>query len=205
VTLSTPDFYTLQTGFSSQTGAGYYEIYVGPQVRDIYGVPMGAAYVGSFVVLPPILSGRVTDTNGLPVPYVTLGAGASLAAGITDTNGLYSLQVPPSWSGTVTPVKAQALFLPASRSYTNVTANLARQDFQMVTPPAPALTARAQGANLQLGWQGVSGASHQLLWSTNLVDWLPCGPALLGTNGPMRADVPLGAERARFFRITTSR
>jgi hypothetical protein len=204
VTLSTPAPYTLQAAFPPQTEAGYYEISLGPQVQNIYGLPLGAAYAGSFVVLPPSLSGRITDTNGLPVPYVTLEAGGSLLPGITDSNGLYSLEVPPGWSGTVTPVKAQALFLPASRSYTNLTANLANQNFLMVAPAAPALTAQARGANLQLGWQGLSGASHQLLWSTNFVDWLPCGPALLGTNGPMRVAVPLGAEPAKFFRISTS-
>jgi hypothetical protein len=204
VTLSTPDPNTLQAGFPPQTQAGYYEIYLGPQVRDIYGVPLGTAYAGSFVVLPPILSGRVTDTNGSPVPYVTLGAGGNLLAGITDSNGLYSLPVPPSWSGTVTPVKGQARFLPAARSYTNVTANLANQDFLMATPPAPMLTVQAQGASLQLGWQGLSGATHQLLCSTNLVDWLPCGPALPGVNEPMRAAVPLGPEPGKFFRISTS-
>lgn len=117
----------LQAALPPQTEAGYYEIYLGPQVRNIYGVPIGAPYAGSFVVLPPSLSGQVTDTNGLPVPYVTLGAGGSLPPGITDSNGLYSLEVPPSWSGTVTPVKAQALFLPAARSYTNLTASPVHQ------------------------------------------------------------------------------
>ncbi|HXP62695.1 MAG TPA: hypothetical protein VN829_19505 [Dongiaceae bacterium] len=203
VRLSTPDPYTLQAAFPPQTEAGYYEIYLGPQVRDIYGVPIGAPYAGSFVVLPPSLSGRVTDTNGLPVPFVTLGASATLPRGITDSNGLYSLEVPPSWSGTVTPAKAQAVFLPASRSYTNVTASLANQDFRMVTPPAPALAVKDRGSNLELAWQGMTGASHQLLWSTNLVDWLPCGPALPGANGPMRVAVPLGPEPEKFFRIST--
>jgi hypothetical protein len=195
----------LLADFPPQTEVGYYEIYLSPQVRDIYGVPIGMAYTGSFVVLAPSLSGRVTDTNGLPVQYVTLGAGGSLLPAITDSNGLYSLQVPPSWSGTVTPVKAQARFLPPSRACTNVTANLANQDFVMITPAVLALTVQAHGVNLHLGWQHIEGASYQLLWSTNLVDWLPYGPALLGTNGPMSLVVPLGAEPGKFFRISTSR
>jgi hypothetical protein len=204
VTLSTPDPDTLQARFPPQTDAGYYEIRLGPQVRDIYGAPIGAAYAGSFVVLPPILSGRVIDTNGLPIEFVTLGAGGSLLPAITDSNGLYSLEVPPSWSGAVTPVKAQALFLPASRAYTNVTANLANQDFLMITPAAPTLTVQAHGASLHLGWQHLEGASDRLLWSTNLVDWLPYGPALLGTNGPMGLVAPLGIEPGKFFRISTT-
>ncbi len=204
ITLSMQGLDTLQADFPPQTEPGYYEVSVGPQLRDIYGVPTGTVYAGSFIVLPPMLSGRVTDTNGLPVPYVTLAAGGGLLPGITDSNGLYSMEVPPGWSGTVTPAKAQALFFPASRSYTNVNASLGAQDFLLVAPTAPALTAQAQGGNLQLGWQGASGPSYQLLSSTNLVDWAPCGPALVGTQGPMTTVVALGAERVKFFRIVTS-
>jgi hypothetical protein len=204
ITLLQPEATVLEASFPPQTEAGYYGVQLGQQIRDIYGLNLGAAYTGSFVILPPTLSGRVTDTNGLPVPYVTLDGSGGLPAVVTDTNGLYSLAVPPGWWGTVTPAKGQAQFVPASRAYTNLTASLASQNFQMVTPPAMALTVRAQGVNLRLGWAGINGASHQLLWSTNLVDWLPYGPAVVGTNGPMSSAVPVGAERGRFFRISTS-
>ncbi len=74
----------------------------------------------------------------------------------------------------------------------------------MVTPAALALSAQVQGPNLLLAWQGTAGATHRLLWSSNLVDWLPCGPPLVGTNGPMSLTVPVGTEPGKFFRFSTS-
>ena len=82
-----------------------------------------------------------------------------------------------------------------------VTGNPANQDCQMVTPAVLALTAQAQGPNLLLSWQGLAGVTHQLLWSTNLLDWLPCGEAMIGTNGPMSLAVPVEAGTGRFFRF----
>ena len=83
----------------------------------------------------------------------------------------------------------------------DVTGELANQDFRMVTPAVVPLTAQAQGSNLRLSWQGIAGATHQLLWSTNLLDWLPCGRAMIGTNGPMSLAVPVEAGTGRFFRF----
>ena len=47
----------------------------------------------------------------------------------SDALGNYSFSVPSGWSGTVTPSKTGYAFLPKNRSYTNVTAPLAGQDF----------------------------------------------------------------------------
>jgi hypothetical protein len=204
LTLSGPDSDTLGVTVAPQTSPGFYEVYVGPQVHDIYGLSLGTAYLGSFVILPPTISGQVTDTNGVPVPYVTLNASGGPMGAVTDVNGFYSLEVPPGWSGTVTPVRAQAQFIPPSRAYTNVTVNLNNANYIMASPGALALEAQLQGSSLQLGWQGIEGATHQVYWSTNLVDWVPYGPALPGTNGPMSVTVPVGTEPAKFFRYSTS-
>ncbi|WP_285725877.1 hypothetical protein [Geothrix rubra] len=48
-----------------------------------------------------------------------------------DASGAYSLTVPYGWSGTVTPAKAGYTFTPASRSYANLTASLAGQDYSL--------------------------------------------------------------------------
>jgi hypothetical protein len=48
---------------------------------------------------------------------------------ITNGTGSYSLTVPSGWSGTVTPSKTGVIFTPASRSYTNVTANKTDQNY----------------------------------------------------------------------------
>jgi len=74
----------------------------------------------------------------------------------------------------------------------------------MITPGDPPLKAQVRGSTLNLAWQGISGATHQLLWSSNLVDWLPYGPPIVGTNGPMSLTLPLGEGPRKFFRFTRS-
>ncbi len=64
----------------------------------------------------------------------TLGAGATITytGGSTTANGTtgnYSFTVSYGWSGTVTPSKTGFAFTPASRSYTNVTANQTNQNY----------------------------------------------------------------------------
>jgi predicted outer membrane repeat protein len=45
------------------------------------------------------------------------------------SDGIYSLQVPENWTGTVTPSKPNVTFTPANRSYTNVQADYAAQNY----------------------------------------------------------------------------
>jgi predicted outer membrane repeat protein len=44
-------------------------------------------------------------------------------------DGTYSIYVPPSWSGTVTPTKTNVTFNPVSRTYTSVTTNKTSQNY----------------------------------------------------------------------------
>jgi len=57
------------------------------------------------------------------------------------------------------------------------------------------------GANLNFRWYGISGASYQPLYSSNLVNWLPYDGAIAGTNGPIIVTVPIGSEPSKFFRF----
>ncbi|MDO9042316.1 MAG: choice-of-anchor D domain-containing protein [Desulfocapsaceae bacterium] len=66
-----------------------------------------------------------------------------------DGTGVYSFTVPNNWSGTVTPSKAGLVFSPASRTYTNVTANQIAQDFTTnIAPTDIALSASAINENV---------------------------------------------------------
>ncbi len=83
----------------------------------------------------------------IPVPTVSISgnvgiAGAQLFAQVcsngtcsldayttADASGNYSVTVPYGWSGTVTPDLAGVTFAPASRSYTNVTADQTLQNY----------------------------------------------------------------------------
>jgi len=115
------------------------------------------------------------------------------------------LEVPPSWAGTLTPSKGAALFIPASHTYTNVTSNLTNQNFTVLNSEALTLTSQKQGPNLVLGWYGINGVSYQLVYSSDLVHWLPFDSGLLlGTNGPMTLPLPIGPDKAKFFRFSAS-
>ncbi len=54
----------------------------------------------------------------------------------SDAGGNYAITVPQGWSGSVTPHKIGFSFTPASRSYTNVQANAAAQDYSMASCPS---------------------------------------------------------------------
>src|SRR4029077_13641143 len=165
---------------------------------------MAATYVGDFIISPPTISGRVTDTNGLPVRFVTVRPDGGLLPAVTDSNGTYAIEVPPSWVGTLTPSRGTSIFIPQSRSYTGVTTDLTNQSFVMAPPAALALTQQRQGSNLNLGWYGINGVTYQPLWSTNMVDWQPYANPLTGTNGPMNCVVPVGDDPVMFFRFSSS-
>jgi len=193
-----------QASVPAQNTPGYYEVRLDPVLEDIYGAKIDPAYLGSFIILAPRLSGRITDTNGLPVSYVTVRADGGLLPVLTDTNGLYSLEVPPSWTGSITPSRDSAVFLPPSRNYSVVTQDFMNQDFTAASPGALALQSERQQGNLNLSWHGFSGATYQAFYSTNLVDWIPCELPRPGTNGPMTTSLTIGEEPIKFFRLQIS-
>jgi len=185
---------------SSTTGEAKSE--AGPLIEDIYGQTMSAAYVGSFVILSPEISGHVLDSSGLPVRFVTLHPDGGLLPAVTDSHGSYALEVPPSWTGTITPSKGSALLVPSSRSYTNVTSDLTNQDFVLVKPAALTLSTQQQGDQLVLSWNGLAGVSYQLFWSSDMLNWVAYGASpLSGNNGPMSVSVSTGDQPAKFFRF----
>jgi hypothetical protein len=70
--------------------------------------------------------------------------------------------------------------------------------------PAPALAAGLDDSSgaLQLHWAGSSGATYQLQYSTNLIDWLPYGNLMAGSNGSMTFSAPC-AGAVKFFRVVS--
>jgi len=203
LTPSASDVSTLRVSFPAQSTLGYYQILAGPQIADIYGQNMSAAYLGSFAIIPPLISGRVVDTNGLGVPYLTIQVTSDAFPILTDGNGDYSLEVYPSWAGTIMPERGGRIFIPASRTYTNVSNDLTNQDFVMATSATLALSSQRQGTNVNLNWYGINGVSYQVLYSSNLVNWVPYSLPVMGTNGPASAAIPIDVtSQADFFRFS---
>jgi hypothetical protein len=85
-------------------------------------VDMGAYEVGVTI------SGRITY-NDAGVQGVTLAGVPGSPA--TDANGYYSVGVSSGWTGTLAPTKAGYTFTPATRSYSNLTANQTGQDYSV--------------------------------------------------------------------------
>ena len=198
------DLYTLRFTFPPQTTVGYYEIDAGPAIEDVYGVNMANTYIGDFIINSPIISGLVTSTNGAPVSFVTLRAGSGLLPAVSDTNGQYSLEVPPGWSGTITPSKGSAVFIPGSRNYADVSGDATNQNYISTTAASLVMHGQNQGNSLSLNWFGISNVTYQTQISTNLIDWFPYGAPFVGTNGPVILQIPFGPDPSDFFRFTTS-
>jgi hypothetical protein len=189
-------------GFPVQNLAGNYSLVAGTSVANIFGQPLSQAYTGAFTIVLPIISGSVTDTNGAGVPGVSLQADGGLPATLTDTNGNYSIGVPPGWSGNLVPSFGSGMFVPALLAYTNVTANFTNQNFLLVATTVPTLNPGLSGTNLLLNWSGIPGIAYQVVWSTDLVNWQPLGSPVNGTNGPMQIALPVdNTQTNAFFRL----
>ena len=189
--------------FPTQSDIGYYELQAGPLIEDIYGQTMPTAYIGSFIILPPEISGHVLDSSGSPVPFVTLRPDGGLLPIVTDTHGAYSLEVPLNWVGTITPFRGSSLFVPASHTYTNVTSDLTNQDFVLIKPANLTLSIQQQDNNFTLSWNGIAGVYYQISSSTDMINWIPYNTFSGGT-GPMTIFIPTGPEPAKFFRFRMS-
>jgi hypothetical protein len=191
----------VQFNFPPQNTPGDYQITVGPDIENLFGQPMLAAYTGQFTLAQPVISGVITNLDGTPAPGVTLQPDGGLPAVVTGADGAYALPVLPGWTGTVTPLLAGFAFVPGTRTFTQLNASLADADWLMVETISPTVTLRLTGANLLMTWPGIPGVTYSPLWSTNLVQWEELGVSLPGTNGPMQMVIPLGTDPQSYFRL----
>jgi hypothetical protein len=81
----------------------------------------------SYLVGRSFISGHVKTAAGVALSGVTLGG--LPGSPVTDSTGYYSATVAYGWSGTATPSQSGYSFSPASRTYTNVTANQTAQNY----------------------------------------------------------------------------
>jgi hypothetical protein len=195
---------TYVVSFPLQTAVGNYTLTVGPNINDLYGRAMSQAYVGMFAISLPVIQGTITDTNNQPVAGVLLQptTGSSTT---TDTNGNYALGFVAGSSLTVTPSLGTLAFVPSSMSYTDLTASISNQNYLAVPTAAPTLGAGGNATNVVFNWQGLPGVSYQVYYSTNLMNWLPYGAAITGSNGPVQIIiVPTNGGPAEFFSVQAS-
>jgi murein DD-endopeptidase MepM/ murein hydrolase activator NlpD len=97
--------------------AVYFDEYPGVQLKK------GSSYISQNVVISATISGNTG------APNVRLTAEPLSLTTQSDADGNYQLGVPANWSGTVTPTKAGCTFTPTDITYTDVTADVADQNF----------------------------------------------------------------------------
>ena len=174
------------------------------QVRNLYGQTMVHPYSGNFTIALPTISGRITDTNGLPLAGVPIAPNIAVASQTqTDSNGLYTITVIPGSTITVAPYwpYAPLQFAPANRTYSNFTTSIANENYVAYTGIAPAVASGIQDTNFMVNWMGLQGVTYQLYSSTNMVDWFPYGPPINGSNSVIQVPVPPVGGPQQFFRV----
>jgi hypothetical protein len=201
LTTSLPGLTTVRVSFPQQNLLGDYRIEVGPGIEDVFGQPMSQVYTGAFTIMLPAISGTVTNANGSAAAGVAVQPSGGLQPAMTDGTGNYSLGVPTGWTGSVTPALTGWMFVPGTRSYTNVQSAVTNQDYLLVPTIAPVLAASRSGTNLGLGWYGIGNVTYQPYFSTNLTDWYPLSDPLPGTNGALQLLVPIDTDPTKFFRV----
>lgn len=122
-----------------------------------------------------VISGHVRRASGYGLDGVVLVGLPGNPE--TDEDGYYSGGVPPGWSGTVTPQRPGYTFTPPSRTYTNVTGNLANQDYTSTM-----LEYTISGMVTDAAGQPVAGVTMEGL----------SGPPVTGPDGTYSASVPHG-------------
>ena len=93
------------------------------------------------------------------------------------------------------------MFIPAARTYVNLSADSSNQNFISTTAASLLVHSQRQGTSLNLNWFGISNVTYQTLYSTNLFDWSPYGAPFIGTNGSVTLQVPIGADHVDLRRL----
>ena len=131
-------------------------------VTSTYIAPSGASAVWLFGanawMLPQAMFGAVTPsdytisgmftTTNWDFADINIVATGIDAEDIVINGANYEITVPEGWSGTVTPTKAGFIMDPVNRAYTNVTADVAGDNYIIkkdVNPDAPLITAPTAG------------------------------------------------------------
>ncbi|HWQ91630.1 MAG TPA: carboxypeptidase-like regulatory domain-containing protein, partial [Clostridia bacterium] len=204
VAFTTPTPASLRLAFPQQIAEGAYNLALGPDVRNVYGQPMPAAFNTGFNIVWPVISGRVTDSDDRPVSDVHLQAGTLLSTR-TDANGVYTFKAPPWECFSVQPSLGNSLFVPSSRTYC-ATGDAQNQDYLLVDSVSPTLTKTFQTNGISLEWQGIPGITYQVMYSSDLIEWsywwegITCTP----TNRWVKIFIPRDDSPQRFFRLQGS-
>ncbi|NIM14533.1 MAG: hypothetical protein GTO45_21140, partial [Candidatus Aminicenantes bacterium] len=121
-------------------------------------------YVGYRLSQRYTISGIVRQPDGTGIPGVSLEFSNNGGTVTTDDTGYYSNAVKHGWSGTVTPSLTGFTFVPASRTYTNVTSEKIYQDYTYAVPgEKPEISLSKNKLNFATDIFGASTGSQSFL------------------------------------------
>ena len=145
------------------------------------------------------ISGTVTS-GGNPLANVVMSGLPGNP--VTNASGVYTGTVTYNWTGTVTPTLAGYVFTPATRSYTNVRANQASQNYTAVQTFTLTYTAGANGSITGVSPQtvnyGASGTAVTAVPATgyHFVQWSDASTANPRTDTNVTANITVTASFA---------
>jgi|GEM_PF-3094157 len=119
---------------------------------------------------PALLISGTIKVGTTPLANVVLSGFSDTV--ITDASGVYSGAVTSGYTGTITPVLAGYTFIPASRAYTNVTANQTGQDYAATAVPTPIISLSKTSLNFGALAGGVATAAQSVVVSNSGVGTL---------------------------------
>src|SRR5215831_14118043 len=116
------------------------------------------AISNAFTVGPPVTISGTTTSSGTVFNNVTFTATNGGTCTTSSALGAYSCTVLQGWTGTITPSFPNFTLTPASRDYTNVTANTTAQtyDATSVSQVGASPTAIAVGGTVTATWSNVT-------------------------------------------------
>jgi hypothetical protein len=94
------------------------------------------------------ISGVVATANGTGVEGVNVVGNNSGGSAVTGADGSYAVTVPNHWDGTITVSKAGWLITPPTKTYTNVSADIANQNYTAYQPKISGLVTKSDGTPL---------------------------------------------------------
>ena len=198
-----------ESGEGGGGGGGRIAIYLGTNLfaGNISAAGGDGAFPGQngtiYIPTSFLISGNVTNINGLALPGVNLTVTGSNPL-TTDANGSYSLSVSPVWAGVIQPT-GYLIVLPNQRNYSRLISDLPDQDFLAVSQTDLTLnSSQFDGTNVTFNWYGIGGLSYQSYYSPDLVEWLPYGQPIPGSNAPVSISFPATNAPQLFFRYSVT-
>jgi RHS repeat-associated protein len=145
------------SGWSGTVTPSHYQYVFSPTSRNYSNVVSNQTSQNYAASVVYHLTGNIS-LSGSPAAGVTLsGTGATCTQ--TDSSGNYDCTVPSGWSGTIIPAYSGYTFSPASRNYSNVTANQASQGYTVVTYQVSGTATLNTVPLANVAFSGTNGAS----------------------------------------------